>query len=142
MTERTPLILNFGHPLTETHLEQCAALLGQRPDVRDLSSQTDRQRPLADVAHNLANQVALSSVEWQTVPLVVNPPGLAPLALALAAELHGRCGYFLPILHMRPVPDALPPRYEVAEIVNIQALREAARTRRETKHAPRDDMKR
>jgi hypothetical protein len=26
--------------------------------------------------------------------------------------------------------DALPPRYEVAEIVNIQALRETARTRR------------
>jgi hypothetical protein len=130
MTEARPRILNFGHPLTDTHLEQCAALLGQRPEVRDISSQADRQRPLADVACAMADAVGLSSVEWQTLPLVVNPPGLAPLALALAAELHGRCGYFLPILHMRPVADALPPRYEVAEIVNIQALRETARTRR------------
>jgi hypothetical protein len=130
MTEPVPLILNFGHPLTEGHLAQCATLLRQPPQVRDLPAQTDRQRPLAEVAHDLADQVGLSSVEWQTLPLVVNPPGLAPLALALIAELHGRCGYFLPILHMRPVPEALPPRYEVAEIVNVQALRDAARTRR------------
>jgi hypothetical protein len=125
-----PLILNFGHPLTDAHLSQCAHFLGQSPLVRDVPAQADRQRPLAEVAHDLADAVRLSSEEWQTLPLVVNPPGLAPLALALAAELHGRCGYFLPILHMRPVPDALPPRYEVAEIVNVQGLRDAARTRR------------
>lgn len=130
MADPAPLILNFAHPLTDAHLAQCAALLGQPPTVRDVPAQTDRQRPLADVAVDLANQAGLSSVEWQTLPLVVNPPGLAPLALALAAELHGRTGHFLPILHIRPVPDALPPRYEIAEIVNLHALREEARTRR------------
>jgi hypothetical protein len=98
--------------------------------VRDVPAQADRQRPLAEVAVALADQVGFSSVEWQTLPLVVNPPGLAPLALALAAELHGRTGHLLPILHIRPVPNALPPRYEVAEIVNLHVLREEARTRR------------
>ncbi len=53
-----------------------------------------------------------------------------PLALALIAELHGRCGYFPPILNIRPAPGALPPSYDVAEIVNLQALRDTARGRR------------
>ena len=40
-----------------------------------------------------------------------HPPGLAQLALALIAELHGRCGYF-------------------PTIVNLQAARDTARARR------------
>ena len=53
---------------------------------------------------------------WQTTPLVLNPPALAPLALALLAELHGRCGGFPALLNVRPVADSLPTRYEVAEL--------------------------
>ncbi|MFN3763696.1 MAG: CRISPR-associated protein Csx15, partial [Anaerolineae bacterium] len=49
---------------------------------------------------------------------------------ALLAELHGRCGYFPAMLRVRPVPGSTPPRYEVAEIVNLQMLREEARKRR------------
>jgi hypothetical protein len=48
----------------------------------------------------------------------------------LLAELHGRCGYFPAAVRLRPVPDSVPPRFEVAEIVNLQAVREKARGRR------------
>lgn len=130
MTARNTIILNLGHPLTDAHLEQVEALLGQRPTVRNLPAHADRQCPLANTARDLLDSLGFSGNEWQTLPLILNPPGLAPLALAVIAKLHGRCGYFLPILNMRPVPDALPPRYEVAEIVNLQALREGARMRR------------
>jgi len=82
------------------------------------------------VARDLADAAGLAPDEWQTLPLVINPPGLAPLALALIAEIHGRCGYFPPILNLRPVPDSVPPRYEVAEVVNLQHVRDAARQRR------------
>jgi hypothetical protein len=129
MNEAT-IVVNLAHPLTDTHLAQMTAILGHTPDVRFFATQTDRSRPLVAVAHEIVETVGLSSEEWQTLPLVLNPPGLAPLALAVMAELHGRCGYFLPILHMRPVPDSLPPRYEVAEIVNLQAARDHARNRR------------
>jgi hypothetical protein len=57
----------------------------------------------------------------------VNPPALAPLALALIAELHGRCGGFPAMLNVRPVAGAIPTRYEVAEVVNLQTVRDAAR---------------
>ena len=62
---------------------------------------------------------------------LVNPPSLNFSAAALLAELHGRLGYFPPCLRLRPAPDALIPRFEVAEVLNLRAAREAARTRRE-----------
>ena len=46
------------------------------------------------------------------------------------AELHGRMGYYPPVVRLRPVPDSLPPRYEVAEILNLQAVRDDARRKR------------
>lgn len=124
------LLLNYAHPLTAEQFSQVAALLGGQPEVRFIATQIDRARPMAQVAADLADAAALSPEAWQTVPLVINPPALAPIALALIAEIHGRCGYFPPVLNMRPVPGALPPRYEVAEIVNLQALRDVARNRR------------
>lgn len=87
-------------------------------------------RPLVEVARELAEAAGLAPREWQTLPLVINPPALAPAALTLMAELHGRCGYFPPILNIRPVANSTPPRYEVAEIVNLQAIRDTARTLR------------
>jgi hypothetical protein len=130
MTADRTLILNFAHPLTPAQLEQATALLGAPPEVRNIPTHVDRTRPIIEVARELADAAGLAPLEWQTVPLIVNPPGLAPLALALIAELHGRCGYFPAIVNIRPVEGALPARYEVAEIVNLQAVREAARARR------------
>ncbi len=122
------LLLNFAHPLTGEQLTQVSARLGHELDVRQIATHVDRRRPLAEVALELVEAAALTPAEWQMLPLVVNPPGLAPLALI--AELHGRCGYFVPVLNVRPVADALPPRYEVAEVVNLQALRDGAWGRR------------
>jgi hypothetical protein len=124
------ILLNFAHPLTGEHLAQVTALLGQEPEKREIVAQVDRERPLGEVARELVDAAALTPAEWQSVPLVINPPGLAPLAVGLIAEVHGRCGYFPAMLNVRPVADAVPPSYEVAEIVNLQALRDAARARR------------
>ncbi len=131
------LLLNYAHPLTPEQAAQVAALLGEAPVVRDLAAQVDRARPLAEAARplaeaarELADAAGLRPEEWQTAALVLNPPALAPLALALIAELHGRCGGFPAILNVRPVAGSMPTRYEVAEILNLQALRDAGRARR------------
>jgi hypothetical protein len=124
------ILLNYAHPLTQAQLAQAGALADEPLEVRDIAVQADRARPIAEVARELADAAALTPMEWQTTPLLVNPPGLAPLALALVAELHGRSGHFPTILNIRPVAGATPVRYEVAEIVDAQALRDAARERR------------
>jgi hypothetical protein len=78
----------------------------------------------------MADQCGLSPAEWQTLPLLVNPPSLNFIAVALLAELHGRCGYFPAHLRLRPVPGSVPPRYEVAEVMDLQAVRDGARRKR------------
>jgi hypothetical protein len=39
-------------------------------------------------------------------------------------------GYFPPVLRLRPVEGALPPRFEAAETLNLQGVRDAARKKR------------
>ncbi|PDW04682.1 hypothetical protein CJ255_02520 [Candidatus Viridilinea mediisalina] len=124
------LLLNYSHPLNKEQIARLAALLPDPVAVRDLASQVDRARPLDEVACELADAAGLSPMEWQTTPLLINPPALAPVALALIAEVHGRCGSFPALLHVRPVANSTPTRYEVGEVLNLQAVREAARGRR------------
>ncbi|MEI6179496.1 MAG: CRISPR-associated protein Csx15 [Chloroflexales bacterium] len=124
------VVLNYSHPLPETQVARVATMCGAAVVVREVPAQIDRTRPLAEVACALADAAGFTPEAWQTTPLVLNPPALAPLALALLAELHGRCGGFPALLNVRPVADSIPTRYEVAEVVNLQAVREAARGRR------------
>ncbi|MCX7681272.1 MAG: CRISPR-associated protein Csx15 [Anaerolineae bacterium] len=125
------VLLNFSHPLTPDHLRQIEALAGQKIErVVEIHSQIDPQQPLAPQVVALADATGLSPAEWQSASLLINPPSLNFIAVALTAELHGRCGYFPAMLRTRPVPGVVPPRYEVAEIVNLQVLREEARKRR------------
>ena len=125
------ILLNLAHPLTGAQRLQIETLTGQ-PITRLLEhlAQFDLAQPLAEQAVALVDHLGLTATEWQTAPLLVNLPSLNFGAAAVLAELHGRCGYFPPIVRLRPVEGSLPPRYEVAEIVNLQALRDEARGRR------------
>lgn len=125
------LLLNFTHPLPPAQLDRLAELAG-RPivEVREQMAQFDHARPFAEQAGALADAVGLSAAQWQTEAILVNPPALAPIAATLIAELHGRMGYFPAIVRVRPVAGSTPPVYEAAEIINLQAVRDAARERR------------
>ena len=130
------ILLNFAHPLTHDHLKQVEALTAQKVErVVEIPTQIDPQQPLLPQVVALADQAGLSPTEWQTLPLLVNPPSLNFIAVALLAELHGRCGYFPAHLRLRRIGEGSafvpgPPQYEVAEILDLQAVREAARRRR------------
>ncbi len=125
------LLLNFSHPLSTEQLAQIEGLLSEKIErVIEVHSQVDPQQPLGPQIVQMVNSAGLSPAEWQNQPLLVNPPALNYSAVLLLAELHGRMGYFPTCLRLRPVKDALPPRYELAELMNLQAMRDAARSRR------------
>jgi hypothetical protein len=125
------ILLNFSHPLTPEHLAQVEALTGRAVQrVVDLPAKFDVLQPFAPQVIALVDAAGLTPTEWQTLPLLVNPPSLNVIAVTLLAELHGRMGYFPPVLRLRTEAGAVPPRFEVAEIVNLQAVRERARERR------------
>jgi hypothetical protein len=125
------ILLNFSHPLTPEQLQQIETLTGRKVErVVEAHSQIDPQQPLAPQVTALIGQTGLSPAEWQTLPLLINPPSLNFIAVVLLAELHGRCGYFPAHLRLRPAQNSLPPQYEVAEVLNLQALRDTARRKR------------
>ncbi len=124
-------LLNFSHPLTPEHLAQVQALTGQPVErVIDVPTQFDPARPFAEQVRALVDSAGLTSAEWQTLPLLINPPSLNAIAVALLAELHGRMGYFPTVIRLRPVAASTPPRFEVAELINLQAVRDRARLQR------------
>lgn len=122
------ILLNFSHPLTPAQLAQLEAITGAAVErVIAAPAQFDTGRPFAPQVLDLLAQVPLTAEEWQTTPLLIVPPALNFITAVLLAELHGRMGYFPPIVRLRPAPESLPPRFEVAEVINLQAVREAAR---------------
>jgi len=126
------ILLNFSHPLTQEQLAQVEALTGQPIErVVEVPAQFDPGAPFGPQTVALADACGLTPAEWQTAAILVVPPALNFIAVVLLAELHGRMGYFPPCLRQRAMKGALPPRYEVAEVLDLQGQRDAARTRRQ-----------
>jgi hypothetical protein len=125
------LILNFSHPLTPEQIAGIEALTGQ-PVARTIAlpAQFDNSQPFAPQVEALIETCGLSSSEWQTTPLLIVLPSLNFITAILLAELHGRTGYFPSCVRLRPVAGAVPSRYEVAEILALQEVREQARRKR------------
>jgi hypothetical protein len=125
------VVLNFAHPLTPEQIRQIEALTGQPVEqVIAIDAQVDLLQPLAPQVAAMVDRVGFSPEEWQTRPILVVLPSLSYSAGVLLAELHGRMGYFPPIVRMRQVQGVIPPRFEVAEIISLQDVRVAARARR------------
>ncbi|MGB9521146.1 MAG: CRISPR-associated protein Csx15 [Anaerolineales bacterium] len=125
------ILLNFSHPLTPEQMEQIQKKVNEPiEDVINIPVHFDNQQPFLNQLEELVRLLPLNAEQYQTTSLLMNPPSLNFITALLLAELHGRMGYFPPIIRMRPVEGALPPRFEVAEILNLQAVREAARKER------------
>jgi hypothetical protein len=126
------LLLNFGHPLTDAHLARIRELAKREIErVIAVPTHLDHARPFDEQVRELLATVPLTPEQWQTTPLIINPPSLAPITAALLAEIHGRSGFFPTILRLRPIAGSVPPQFEAAELLNLQSIRDAARTRRE-----------
>lgn len=125
------ILLNFSHPLTQAQLDQVATLTGNLIEaVHTIPVQFDNNQAFLHQLAALTAAIPLTAEELQTQQLLVNLPSYNFVAALLLAELHGRMGYFPPIIRLRPVPDSLPPQYEVGEILNLQAVRNEARKQR------------
>lgn len=125
------ILLNFSHPLTPAQRDQLEALLGAAVDrIISVPAQFDTGQPFVPQVQTLLAGIPLTPDEWQTEPLLLVLPSLNFAAAVLLAELHGRMGYFPAIVRLRPVAGVVPPQFEVAEIINLQGVREDARTTR------------
>jgi hypothetical protein len=131
------ILINFTHPLTAEQQAQIEALTGQRIErLIEVPVQFDHARPFVEQVVERVEAVGLTPREWQTESLLVVPPALNFIAVTLMAELNGRMGYLAPMVRVRPVESASArpaplSRYEVAEVIDLQEVREGARKRRQ-----------
>lgn len=124
-------IVNFSHPLTA---EQVAAVEGLTAatvaDVLAVPTHFGLDRSFAEQATAAVEAVGLTADEWQTTRVAIVAPALAAIACVVIAEIHGRAGYFVPVIRLRPRAGVMPPAFEVAEILDLQGQRDSARSRR------------
>ena len=126
------IIVNFAHPLTASQRADIERIIA-RAIERIISATThfDNAQLFAPQARAAVGAIELSNAEWQTLPLLVVLPSLSAIAALVLAEIHGRTGYFPAIVRLRPAQDSTPPQFEVAEIINLNQVREAARNERQ-----------
>jgi hypothetical protein len=122
------ILLNFSHPITPEQQAQIEALTNNPIEkIIALPIHFNHDEPFLPQLRQVLKAVTFTPEEWQTAPIVVNLPSFNYITALVLAELHGRMGYFPPILRLKPVEGALPPRFEVAEVINLQAVRDDAR---------------
>ncbi len=122
-------ILNFSHPINQQQLKQIEALLAPQKVTETINYRTyfNPMISFADQLDELWEQNAISKEDLQTLPFLINLPSHNAIAATLLAHLHGIMGYFPAVIRLRPVENSTPLIFEVAEIINLQTLRDKAR---------------
>lgn len=126
------ILLNFSHPITDEQQAQIEGLIGRKVErIHHLPVQFDHAEAYLPQLSKVMEKLPLSPQELQSAAVLVNLPSFNAIAALVLAELHGRMGYFPPIVRMRPVEGAIPPKFEAAEVLNLQTVRDVARTKRQ-----------
>jgi hypothetical protein len=125
------ILVSFSHPLTEAQLASIEKLTQEKiTQCIEVKTHFNETQPYTEQARALVEAAGLTPAQWQQERLLINPPSLSAIAALVLAEVHGRCGYFPAVLRLRPIVGSTPPQFEVAEILNLQAVREQARQQR------------
>ena len=125
------ILLNFSHPLSAEQLLIAESLVSSKfTSIIDIKTHLDHQTSFPSQVKKLVGDITLTSQQWQNSKILLVPPSLSIVSCVLLSELHGRMGYFPAVLRVKPVPGSTPPVFEPAEVLNLQAIRDASRENR------------
>jgi hypothetical protein len=129
------LIVDFTHPLGNEQLSQISNQTGAhiaevvQPPV--IPIHFDEDLSFEDQIRHVVDLVGITDEEWQETQILVNVPGYAPITAALIADIHGRMGHFPKIIRLKRTSSD-SSRYELAELMQLQRVRDKARARRQS----------
>jgi len=117
------ILNNFGAPFKPLQISQAEAFLHE-PITRvvDLRFDVDFDQEMLQQFKKTMGRLKLSHADLTAEPVVVNLPQDNFLAAMALAELHARMGYFPPIIRTRLRASGILPYYEVAEVIDLQAI--------------------
>lgn len=131
LSEWPMILLNFSHPLSAEQLLIAESLVSSKfSSIIDIKTHLNHQTSFPLQVNSLICDIPLTSQQWQNSKILVVPPSLSIISCILLSELHGRMGYFPAVLRVKPVPGSTPPVFEPAEVLNLQAIRDASRENR------------
>lgn len=131
LSEWPMILLNFSHPLSAEQLLIAESLVSSKfSSIIDIKTHLNHQTSFPSQVKKLVSDISLTSQQWQNSKILVVPPSLSIISCILLSELHGRMGYFPAVLRVKPVPGSTPPVFEPAEVLNLQAIRDASRENR------------
>ncbi|ACA60320.1 CRISPR-associated protein Csx15 [Candidatus Desulforudis audaxviator] len=122
------IAINFSsHPLTSFQQEQLRERFHVHiEELIELPVHFLAQEDLKPQAKKWIEEVGLALEEWSEKNIVLILPGLAPGAATILAAIHGLRGGFPKILWVYQAPNDRT-QYEVAQVVDLQALRDMGR---------------
>ena len=124
-------ILNFSHPLTDAQRADIEQAIGQSVDgITEVPVQFQVDQPFVEQAAALIEGLGIASQRWQSETWLIVPPSLTAISAIVLAELHGRTGHFPAIIRLKPRMTPVGTSYDFAEIINLEAVRQASRARR------------
>jgi hypothetical protein len=124
------IVLNFGHPLTVEQTEAIEREAGcELTGVIGVPCRLDLDESVRPQLEKLIDSVA-GRVNLRSEHYLVNLPSLSVAAAVVLAMLYERSGYLPPILRLKPAASPRRQEFVVAEIVNLQAIRDTERCRR------------
>lgn len=122
-------VINFSqHPFRDESRETIRRLTGcSSVKSLDVTLQIDENEPLAGQVVKALE--CLDGLSLEELTLVIVLPGLSTAAACLLAELHGRLGHFPAVARLQRKQGPVVV-YEVAGIIDLQSVRQEARTKR------------
>jgi hypothetical protein len=120
------ILLNFSTPFRQVQLAQAEILLREPIDrVVNFPCHVDSDMEILPQFYTLMAKLPLNDAELKSEPVVVVLPAQNYLAVLVMAYLHGRMGYFPPIIRTRLKTFGLLPLHEAAELLDPQAVEDA-----------------
>ena len=124
-------LINFSHPLTSEQLAQITDIIKTTVSVvAEINPQFDVEQAFAPQVADLLDSLNIQTPAWQLETWLIVLPALNTIASVLLAELHARMGHFPSIVRLCPTHHNFSTHYIVAEIVDLERVRQNARMRR------------
>jgi hypothetical protein len=121
------ILLNFSSPFKQGQLAHVETILHEPIDrVINYQCKIDSDLEILPQILTFMAKLPASDAELKSEPVAVVLPDQNYLAVLVMAYLHGILGYFPPIFRTRLATIGIMPIHEVVELLNPQAVEDAA----------------